>query len=99
MAIFCIVQLLSWLVELRIQAYILGHSQGVRAILGQSEEEKDWKQCHPVQCADAGSIEKYRIELTIFLAVGVDVVMRPTCYDLPHSGIESAPFRSGLRWL
>jgi hypothetical protein len=99
MAIFCIVQLLSWLVELRIQAYISGHSQGVRAIPGQSEEGKDRKQCHPVQCEDAGSIEKYGTELTMILVMGLDAAMRPTCYDSPHSGIKSAPFRSGLRWL
>ena len=50
-------------------------AQGVRAILGQSEEEKYRKQCHPVQCADAGSIEKRGIELALTLATRIAVMI------------------------
>jgi hypothetical protein len=84
-----------------IQAHISGHSQGERAILGPSEEgkAKPGKQCQPVQSADAGSIEKHGIELAPFLVVGIAAVMRPTCCDSPHSGIQSAPLRSGLHRL
>lgn len=36
--------------------------------------------------ADAGSIEKYGIELAMVLAVGDDVATMPVCYDSPYSG-------------
>jgi hypothetical protein len=37
------------------------------------------------EIADAGSIEKFGIELAMILAVGIDLVIGPTCYDWPHS--------------
>jgi hypothetical protein len=86
MAIFCIVRLLSWLVELRIQAQPLGHSQGMCATPGQSEEGEVRKQCQPVQCADAGSIEQHGIELAVILAVAIAVVMGSSCNDSPRKG-------------
>jgi hypothetical protein len=86
MAIFCIAQLLCWLVELRIQAYISGRSQGVWAILGQSEEgrAKQGTQCLPVPNADAGSIDQHGIELAVILAAGIAAVIGSSCYDSPR---------------
>lgn len=37
--------------------------------------------------------------MRIELAMGFDIVMRPSCYDQPHSGAKSAPFRSGFHLL
>jgi len=58
-----------------------------------------WPEDATAMPADAGSIEKYGIELAMNLAVRLDVVMRRTYYDSPHLGAESAPFRSGLHRL
>jgi hypothetical protein len=37
------------------------------------------------EIADAGSIDKCGIELAVILAVGLDLIMRPTGYDSLHS--------------
>ncbi len=68
--------------ELHIQAYISGHSQGMCATPGQLDEGKanQGKQCH--LSADAGSIEKYGIELTLILVAGIAEVTGAYCYDL-----------------
>jgi hypothetical protein len=72
--------------ELRIQAYISGRSQGMCAILGRSEEgrAKPDKQCQPVQSADVGSIEKHGIELAAILAAGIAAVIGSSCYGSPR---------------
>lgn len=48
---------------------------------------------------DAGSIDKYGIELASLLVVGIEGMAGSNCYDSAGRGAKSAPFLSGLHRL